>query len=1297
MMGILVARSDAAEVRDETPKPDFYADFDAGANAIDGAGKAVTPKLEQNLKFVDGVAGKAVYIGGNGNGNRAASPALEYPADSRFDAAEGTVMFWVQPDWDGSTAPLNDNYRLFYAGAKFDIFMYAWLRVDLGFENEKKESLLNLYSPTRGAWQKGDWWHVTLSWNKSGWTKLYVNGLPFTTGWGYRPGPQITDKPLSFGSVRNFALGCTFAGDPMDNMRANAAFDELKIYKQALGDDAIMAEYRRSMPFDFVLSRRFLRANQDEELALDVWPGGQMIKPASGKAVSTPAKAGLDLSILKENGEVVSQKHVDLEISALQTVVAHVPKLPEGKYRLCCLVKAGDRQYRTSYPFYTYEQQPAPETSREDYKLGEPVFELDCTNPTPAPLSAGETNVVKESTAGSYREATEKRDSRFAYELDLKSAGKFDGSPMVLEVYWPDDKPRSMGLYLYPKTTVQQDRDRLAGGIQSGVEYSLSEKTQVTRYLFYPWVDKYLFEARTMVNDYPAAVSKIVVRPVLGRLPKLAVNSPKDFPKRYFGHLDEDQSLDALLALDMKATPERRVVKNLEMLLDYLDYSGQNIFSYSFMRYGDEIYSLPGEVNSGWGKYLYEIVGWQSLLLDMLQQRGMKFNIVLNIHAIPESVRSKSNSQELIKEGYLQQGRDGGPVKNFGGRVKANPLHPRYRQELFGHFDEILRRYGKHPAVHGIDLWSSGPGVEADWLVMGLKSGYDDLSVSLFEKDTGIKIPNDSADRYGKRYVALTGQYRKEWLAWCAQKNSKLLGELVARIQAVNPSLTLNIILSGDPVEGTEDDVTSADLDFKKYYYEKFGLDIENLRKVKGLVMTPMRSMTGFRWQMHWNGHYTTTDEVKSDMSRQSLFRYPSGSHVYSYPRYFESYTKSLKQSEYNCMFENADVKPYGRFFLEELSQDMTASDPSVLLIGAQPIGTSGRDEESREFAQAFRALPAVEFKDIEKLKDPISGRIFKSADSTYLSLQNRIYSDLTLVLQGRPDMELRDLSTGNVVPLEKGSWTITFKPFELKALKANRSVEAIVTSVIVPEAIKKEYAELLKNHEELTARLRGYAAETKSYDQQIDLLRQAINENRFAEAHRLAFSKLLRTLPDHMWDARDGFMKRQKEMTDQGRYAVDCGATGYYPSRDKKLFFPDQKYSTGSYGYIGSHNSSSHPVDKLDRAFDKTLFGTEAFELEGYRFTVPNGIYTVKLYNRIGFEPDAKPDMEVMTVEIQGKRVWDRMDLYLATDKDMNKGLVSEFTNVKVTDGVLRIDWIPTDGKQGWCNAIEVYPEAAH
>lgn len=110
-----------------------------------------------------------------------------------------------------------------------------------------------------------------------------------------------------------------------------------------------------------------------------------------------------------------------------------------------------------------------------------------------------------------------------------------------------------MGLYLYVKSGEAMHRDRLEGGIQAGDEYPNSGRMVKTRYLFYPGESRYLFEARTMIDHLPAAVSRVSVYELPEGLPGLAVKMPDGCRPRSFGHLDEDQTVDMTFGYDIES------------------------------------------------------------------------------------------------------------------------------------------------------------------------------------------------------------------------------------------------------------------------------------------------------------------------------------------------------------------------------------------------------------------------------------------------------------------------------------------------------------------------------------------------------------------------------------------------------------------------------------------------------------------------------------------------------------------------------------------------------------------------
>jgi hypothetical protein len=87
----------------------------------------------------------------------------------------------------------------------------------------------------------------------------------------------------------------------------------------------------------------------------------------------------------------------------------------------------------------------------------------------------------------------------------------------------------------------------------------------------------------------------------------------------------------------------------------------------------------------------------------------------------------------------------------------------------------------------------------------------------------------------------------------------------------------------------------------------------------------------------------------------------------------------------------------------------------------------------------------------------------------------------------------------------------------------------------------------------------------------------------------------------------------------------------------------------------------------------DDTLYQTVRWDVNAYRFKVPNGNYKVKLqfcephYNEAG--------KRIFAVEIQGKQVIDKLDIFARVAKD--RALDYTFEDVKVTNGILDISFV--------------------
>ncbi|NOY80859.1 MAG: hypothetical protein GXP31_07615 [Kiritimatiellaeota bacterium] len=1289
-------------------RPDFHLPFDGTLDAERTDGGPTAPTTERDIAFTPGLSGQAAVFGGTDAPT--AKPLLEFAAGDLFKGRSGTLMFWVRPDWEGRIQDLRRFPWYHFVRAdgadgkrRLWLFMWNWLRCDLPAAPvaEKKPRALSLAQHVRAAWFPGDWHHVAVSWNDDGWNKLYVDGLPYEQ---LQRKAQIEGR-ADLADVTHFYVG-SVPGVSRGIRPVDGAMDEFKFFRRAVGDAAVMAEYRRFMPFDLVVDRRFLRASVPEKLVIEVFPGGGMTRPGVGTPVSTPVSGSVMLALTEATdgfaGQVLASRTFRLLLRGKRRLELPVPPLPAGEYRFVLRFKSGETTIQRTLPVIAFQQRPAPPATDTPADLGPPTADIDCTlsgngfaSNVPARIRQGA------GALETYREAGEQKGDRFSFEVPFPQA---DGHPVALEIVWPDNRPRAMGLYMYVEAPKHaQHRDRLEGGIQSGNEFPVSGRMQTTRYLFYPWAEHYLFEARTLMTGAPAAVARIRVLPVLGRLPRLRIGGAAETARRDFGHLDEDQSFEILLGPEGREARRRtRAVDTLERLLDYLDYTGQNVISYPLLRYDFVYYDLPGQHPSASS---LRAGGWISLFLDMFAARQKKLLATCNLYTVPEAVLDVEAVPQRLENGYFLTDRFGGHPTTLRG-YRGNPTHPLFRRHLLGHVREILRRFGAHSAFKALDLWV-GPG--RPWGFGSLDYGYGDFTVRLFEEETGLRVPGKTGapGRFEERWRHLTGPGRDAWLTWRAQKVLSLFRAVIAdsaefaRGKPVYVSVQLN---PGSSEPSWTDLLDDTSVDFARRLYEQCGMDMRALNRLTPIVLVPLREPSMYRWLRHWHdGGRNVAGETMADLAKFASFHNSRTNASSSYQRYFESFRPSLKNDRFKSYFQNADPKPFGRWFLQEIATAVAALDPDQLLIGAQPLGTAGRDDVTREFNRAWRALPQGVYGDVEGLGDPVLLRRLKRRDALWLYALSRTWLPVVLHLRVTPARPAwTDLSTGDELrPGRNGRVDIELAPFQLRSFRAPTTAAVSKAGVTVPGKLRKWYAGRIRTIGTRLAELREYGIDTAGEQKILDRMRRLEEAESFAELHRLLFSKRMARIPEQLDLAKKGWLAEQADMVRRSEYAVNCGSSRFRRLAGR-LFFPDPRFVPGAaYGHIGSSKTVGRPVPiPLEGIRDQALrylFAKEAYDVAGYRFKVKPGRYTVRLYLKVGYRPGAKPGNFVMSVTAEGRRLLDALDLFTAAGGKFDRAVVREFRGVEVRDGVLDILFScppGVDSTARLCNGIEVIPE---
>ena len=808
---------------------------------------------------------------------------------------------------------------------------------------------------------------------------------------------------------------------------------------------------------------------------------------------------------------------------------------------------------------------------------------------------------------------------------------------------------------------------------------------QTQRFLFYPTYTNWLFEARTLAPKMPAAVRALRVYAVKGgRLPANAIDLPKGMEGRHFGFYDEDQTFHN--NLNAGARSERapcgaayrakypcEVAFQNDAYYEYFDYIGMDTVTEPIWRYHQSM--VPGD-----GKVLGEL--WPAASLGWtwkeFAKRNQRFVAALYFIALPEMYEVERIDAPYLKDGMGLLDKDGDSMGDaFKGKHPMNPSHPKCIELLLGHVRAPVARYAKQ-GLAGIqwDLVSLGT-----WY--GLNRGYDDFSTGRFAKETGIAVPGELSKRHGY----LTGEKREAWLKWRSEKVTEVVQAMRKMLDEIDPAFKLQLVVPRNPAKA----------------YEENGIDLAALKKIQHVSFCINRTPTAYRHDMHWSKEETTGYEDMYDLSKVDVDALATAGlppAVRSDYTYFETFVHSLDKKAFSSYFEDADVKARGRFYLREPAFALAAYDTCEYLAGAQPLPSVGHEAESREFARAFRALPARRFKDVSGIRDPVVARYLETENGTYFYLVNCFHEPVTVKLDigvsgAGKSVGYRNLSTGAT----ERNGMFTLDAFEVKSyLVPEQSVEVKdLRFVATTDSAMAFYAARLKELEDAADALEAANLDVADERRTLVGLKALMGENRWAELYRVAYSRQM----CHLIESRSNVanLLAEQEMERSGAWRVNCGGNGYTRLEDGRVFLPDRAFS-GKYGYERRHETTTRDVTGMKPCAEAELYKTEAYWLGRYRFRVPAGRYTVKAYLKCGWPRGFCEGSQRFSLTANGRDfVAGGVDLWRQQGKDFNTPLVVSLSGVTPADGEIVLDWAPLtrERTEPLVNGIEIVPEGCN
>ncbi|MFA6293046.1 MAG: hypothetical protein WC637_14760, partial [Victivallales bacterium] len=458
------------------------------------------------------------------------------------------------------------------------------------------------------------------------------------------------------------------------------------------------------------------------------------------------------------------------------------------------------------------------------------------------------------------------------------------------------------------------------------------------------------------------------------------------------------------------------------------------------------------------------------IILLKCEKYGMKF--VGEFHPEARELAWGSPSDGGI-DCNLMISKDG---KTVGNGPKYNPIHPKNIEWYLGMIGEFVDRYKDSPSLQGVSLrlmtWVN-PALNnfhsLDW-------GYDDYTIGLFEKETGINIPvkTAGADRFKARHAWLMANAKDKWITWRCEKIADLYRKICERVKKARPDLCVYSGIFG----GFPNDLRET------------GIDTKLLTAIDGVRL--VNALHGYGRRQHSEmGTQSERDNLLSPAVLNALCSPGKLSGYLFGAGYFEA-TEAVVPPEAIGLPANSKrtwmsgvVNPAGRHALERWAIALAEGDANYLSDGGNAY-TLGQPI-LQEFLQEYRRLPCVNFTPRCDASDPVAvWQLGKSDQSSVIrnlsgdkktSTDNRspitdnflfyavnragypVQLDIQFAKPGLlqslfgSTLEVKRLSTGESLPLKDGLLHINLQPYQLMAFSANPDTEILQIKTVPPLA----------------------------------------------------------------------------------------------------------------------------------------------------------------------------------------------------------------------------------------------------
>lgn len=1019
-------------LHDGEGKPEllFYVPFDGSTKPSEAAGNP-EPLVSENIVFCEGIKGKAADFSSKEHSR------LSYELAKNLRREQGAISVWMKrnsvekEEWRTIfTLPWDSDSRI-GSGA---LWFWLWggrLRFDT---SDVLDSCIVSDLPEMDGWI-----HVAASWNPFE-RYVYINGKCVLGN--HNPEKRLEPQlPLVYHprDYDRFDVGNYRGYNTLDGK-----LDELKIFSAPLSDADVLELYRQERPLGMRAEKRYFY--EDAPTAISGFvenyvsrelPVSVHLRDAEGKEIAEP---------------------LNLKVSGGDTsFMFPVRKFPAGDFFLSLEQQNGEKAAELGIHVF---RSPVPEVSASEVTASEVTASEELTletveNIDPLALGADRltfagTHSVGELNGRKYLQAGPGYEERFAVKLPKMEPDAL----YCLDVEIPDDCQRTVDIIAQNAREPRSSEYELHSGYLTGDEYPCMHRFLTQRLLFRARsAENALLFMTARSGEGGAAVAQIRVSRVTEPLPAVKIQEAEPLAgwTRPVGVYFEDCALGYDFGANLETPGAFETTMN--RLCEYMRFTGQNMLTYPVVWYNGRIgKEYPARPH---------VPEYFDAMLTMFDREKFSFMASVNQYRVlfptPQVTRKNLKDGSLNDSPYMIHS-DGFPNKTHS----ISLFHPDVQAMMNRYVDEILAEGVKHPSFKGISFHM----VFNNLTTFGdLKMGYNDYLIEEFEKDTGILIPvNHATPDRGKLYADwLLANARESWVEWRCQKMARWYKSLAQKLADARPDLRLvlncKVAIGYQKNFGLPGEFTGM-RDYWERANREMGIDAKYYKDSPNIIIEQTVFPADYRW-MSGRSDETVRETLRLTETRPGMYGTLRDAEIpwlNMHDRYWES---PVGNPARNPSFKNqfhadwlsehpwrvSTLNPTGFYALRHYVLPLRYCDIQGFNKGGFLIGTLGMEEPLREFARAFRTLPAVKFEDVAGSSETVRVRQYSDGKNTWFYVVNTSETPVRVTLAPGVSL-LRNTGRNETLTLDGPSVTLSLPPYRLECFRAEGQAAVSVIKI---------------------------------------------------------------------------------------------------------------------------------------------------------------------------------------------------------------------------------------------------------